>query len=175
MPRNMPKSTKNVKRKEQKLIGNIAFELCDTEAPGLKYDKTFGGMQKYIQHQRYSHHVMKEYVIPINDPDKNLCKRFIEIRKWLKELGLESTMDTTPFTEEAIQKAGMVADKLRKVPHVEGAVHALSELMKDWSGTTIIRVRVGKNQDNKKMLQLKPKFKMKDYPEAYIYNDCRVC
>jgi len=37
---------------KQTLIGNIAFELCDTEAPGLKYDKTFGGMQKYIQHQR---------------------------------------------------------------------------------------------------------------------------
>jgi hypothetical protein len=149
---------------KQKLIGNIAFELCDTEAPGLKYDKTFGGMQKYIQHQRYSHHVMKEY-----DHDKNLCKRFalwVEIRKWLKELGLESTMDTTPFTEEALQRAGMVADKLRKVPHVEGAVHALSELMKDWSGTTIIRVRVGKNQDNKKMLQFKPKFKMKDIPKA---------
>ena len=56
---------------KQKLIGNIAFELCDTEAPGLKYDKTFGGMQKYIQHQRYSHHVMKEY-----DSDKNSCKRW---------------------------------------------------------------------------------------------------
>ena len=55
---------------KQKLIGNIAFELCDTEAPGLKYDKTFGGMQKYIQHQRYSHHVMKEY-----DPDKQVVKR----------------------------------------------------------------------------------------------------
>lgn len=65
---------------KQTLIGNIAFELCDTEAPGLKYDKTFGGMQKYIQHQRYSHHVMKEY-----DHDKNLCKRFplwVEIRKY---------------------------------------------------------------------------------------------
>ena len=149
---------------KQKLIGNIAFELCDTEAPGLKYDKTFGGMQKYIQHQRYSHHVMKEY-----DPDKNLCKRcplWNEIRKWLKELGLESTMDTTPFTEEALQKAGMVADKKFTLPKVECAKHALEELMKEWSGTTIGRVRVGKCTKNNTMLQLKPKFKMEDIPKA---------
>ena len=74
-------------------------------------------------------------------------------------------MDTTPFTEEAIQRAGMVADKLRKVPHVEGAVHALSELMKDWSGTTIIAKYEGKDK-KRKMLQFKPKFKMKDIPKA---------
>jgi hypothetical protein len=150
---------------KQTLIANIAFELCDTEAPGFKWDKKFGGMQKYIQHQRYSHHVMKEY-----DSDKNLCKRFglwIEIRKWLKPLGLDSTMDTTPFTEEALQRAGMEADKLFKLPHVEGADLALSELMKYWSGTTIgVAERYGKNKDNKKMLQFKPKFKMEDIPKA---------
>ena len=89
----------------------------------------------------------------------------VEIRKWLQELGLESTMDTTPFTEEALQKAGMVADKLKKLPHVEGAVHALSELMKDWSGTTIIAKYEGKDK-KRKMFQFKPKFKMKDIPKA---------
>ena len=55
--------------------------------------------------------------------------------------------------------------KLRKVPHVEGAVHALSELMKDWSGTTIIAKYEGKDK-KRKMLQFKPKFKMKDIPKA---------
>jgi hypothetical protein len=108
---------------------------------------------------------MKEY-----DHDKNLCKRFglwTEIRKWLQVLELDSTMDTTPFTEEALQRAGMKADKLFKLPHAEGAKLALSELMKYWSGTTIgVAERYGKNKDNKKMLQFKPKFKMEDIPKA---------
>jgi hypothetical protein len=148
---------------KQKLIGNIAFELCDTEAPGLKYDKTFGGMQKYIQHQRYSHHVMKEY-----DHDKNLCKRFalwVEIRKWLKELGLESTMDTTPFTEEALQQAAITVRKKTTVPTVEAAKLDFEDNLKDWSGATIISKYEGKDK-KRKMLQLKPKFKMKDIPKA---------
>lgn len=154
----MPKS------KDQKLIGNIAFELCDTEAPGLKYDKTFGGMQKYIQHQRYSHHVMKDY-----DYEKNLCKRFPlwnEIRKWLKELGLDSSMDTTPFTEEALQQAAITIRRKTSVPTVEAAKLDFEDYLKEWSGARIVRVRVGKNQNNKKMLQLKPKFKMEDIPKA---------
>jgi len=107
---------------------------------------------------------MKEY-----DHDKNLCKRFalwVEIRKWLKELGLESTMDTTPFTEEALQQAAITVRKKTTVPTVEAAKLDFEDNLKDWSGATIIRVRVGKNQDNKKMLQLKPKFKMKDIPKA---------
>jgi hypothetical protein len=35
---------------------------------------------------------------------------WIEIRKWLKELKLESTIDVSPFTEEDLQRAGMKAD-----------------------------------------------------------------
>ena len=39
--------------------------------------------------------------------------------------------------------------------------------MKYWSGTTIgVAERYGKNKDNKKMLQFKPKFKMEDIPKA---------
>ena len=143
-------------------IANIAFELCDTEAPGLKWDKTFGGMQKYIQHQRYWMHVLKE------DMDNGLYTRFglwIEIRKWLKALGLDSTMDTTPFTEISIQRAGMKVDKLFKLPHVDGAVHALNELMKEWSGTKIVTKYEGKYK-KRKMLQFKPKYKLEDIPKA---------
>ena len=69
-------------------------------------------------------------------------------------------MDTTPFTEEAIQKAGMVADKKFTLPKVECAKHALEELMKEWSGTTIIAKYEGKGM-KRKMLQFKPKFEFK--------------
>lgn len=147
-------------------IGNLTFELCDTEVS--KYDRHLGGIQKYNQHQKYYVHVLKCSHDTL-DKKGGLYDRFalwIEIRKWFKVLQLQSTMDETPFTELTLQEAGKSADMLFKLPSVEGAKHALNELLKEWCGAKIVTVRVGKNKDNKKMLQLKPKYKIEDIPKA---------
>ena len=133
-------------------IGNITFELCDTEVPGMRYDKVLGGIQKYIQHQRYWIHVLKADHDEM-DKKNGLYDRFalwVEIRKWFKVLNLESTMDTTPFTEKALQEAGMKADRLFKLPRVEGAKHALNELLKEWCGAKIVTL-IGIEMYNKFM------------------------
>lgn len=145
-----------------KHIANLTYELCETEVPGMKYDSEIGGIQKYYQHQRYWIDVLKEDMECLYDR----MGLWIEIRKWLKELKLESTIDVSPFTEEDLQRAGMKADRLSKMPSVEGARHALSELLREWSGTSIVSIRVGKNGDNKKMLQLKPKYEVEEIPKA---------
>ena len=55
-------------------------------------------------------------------------------------------MDTTEFTEEDIQRAGMIADKLPELPRVEGAKHAFSELLREWSGAKVtVKNRTGKD------------------------------
>ena len=146
-------------------IGNITFELCETEVPGMRYDKVLGGIQKYIQHQRYWIHVLKADHDEM-DKKNGLYDRFalwVEIRKWFKVLNLESTMDTTPFTEKALQEAGMKADRLFKLPRVEGAKHALNELLKEWCGAKIVVKYEGKGM-KRKMLQLKTKYE--DIPKA---------
>lgn len=147
-----------------KHIANLTFELCDTEVPGMKYDDELGGIQKYYQHQRYWMHVLKE------DMEKRggLYERmglWIEIRKWMKVLKLESTIDTRPFSEKDLQRAGMKADRLSKLPKVEGARHALSELLREWCGTSIVTRYEGKDM-KRRMLQLKPKYEVEDIPRA---------
>ena len=148
-------------------IGNLTFELCDTEVNGMKYDRHLGGIQKYNQHQRYYVHVLKCSHDTL-DRKGGLYDRFalwIEIRKWFKVLQLQSTMDETPFTELSLQEAGKSADRLFKLPNVEGAKHALNELLKEWCGARIITKYEGKDK-KRKMLQLKPKYKMEQIPKA---------
>ena len=164
------KEKRNEEKKEKqnkKWISNIAYELCETNIPEMRGNDRLDWFERKVQHQKYSHDVMKEY-----DKSKNLEQRD-ELSWWLykilKYLGLQSTIDTTPFTEEALQQAAITL--LRKntvsIPKVECGILAFNEdYLIPWSGTKIVRVRYGKNDKNQVMYQFKPKFTMDEIPKA---------
>ena len=67
----MPKKTKdpakekrNEEKKEKqnkKWISNIAYELCQTNIPEMRGNERLDWWERKVQHQKYSHDVMKEY------------------------------------------------------------------------------------------------------------------
>lgn len=138
----------------------VMMELSETE-----YEDRYGmlgGFEIYRQHQKYwiNHGVPSDL-----NRFYDMVGEWLYLRKYLKELKLHSSMDTTPFTEDAIVEAAMVVENLKRRPGVENARLVLHDLLKDWCGATIVVHREGKHKDIR-MLRIKPKFKKEDIPIA---------
>ena len=114
----------------------VMLELSETEHED-RYGP-IGGVEIYRQHQRY----YLEHGIP-SDMDKfyNTTGEWLYVRKYMKELKLYSSMDTTPFTQDALVEAAMKVENLKRRPGVENARVVLHDLLQDWSGAQIVKYK----------------------------------